>query len=341
MSGGSQKTTQQQQSTSTNTIDPQQLALLQGNLSDARANAAKIGGPYSGQLTASFAPAQLQAQGILSGIGTDQSGQQAIGGATSAVQGILGNPVNGTINASPVVAGQLSNTDLSPYENPFTSGVINQTIAEQERARQIANLANDQQASAAGAFGGSRSGVINANTNEGYDRNTGSLIAGLNSDNFNQARTAAGQDIASKLAADQFNSTQGVNAQQASFNNALASAGLTMNAAGQIVALNQAGLQDATARGGILASVGDAQQQQQQSDYDRMYQEYLRQQSLPAQQQSILNSALGMFPAQGTTTTSGSGTTTQKSSPGLAGIVGGLLGGAQVAGDLGWAPFGG
>lgn len=329
MSGGQK---QQQQSTSSNTIDPQSMGLLQSNLNSAQTNASSLT-PYTGQLTAAFNPTQIQTQGILGNIANDNSGQTAINGATSAVQGILGNPVNGNITPSPVTAGQLSTTDLTPYMNPYTSDVIDQTVAQQERARQIANVANDQQATAANAFGGSRSGVINANTNEGYDRNTGQLIAGLNQANYTQAQGAAGQDIGNKLNADQFNSTQGVNAQQSSFNNALASAGLTMNAAGQIVALNQAGLQDATTRAGILGAVGDAQQQQQQTVDTNAYNEFLRQQGFGAQKQSILNSALGLVPTQQTVNSSGTSNTT--TNPGLTGILGGALSLGLGVGSLG------
>ena len=337
---GSTRTTQQQtqNATSSNAIDPAQLAMLTANYQGAQDRANSLT-PYTGQTVAGFNPTQLQAQGVLTGIGNDTSGQTAINRALGTAQGIMGNPLNPTVTAAPVsstpvTAGMLANTDLSPYLNPYTGDVINASIAQNERARQMAQVADSQAATAAGAFGGSRSGVMASLTNGEYDRNDQSAIAGLNAQNFIQAQNAATGDLNRRLGADQgnqssalnaseFNSGQGLTAGQDSFNNALASAGLTLNAAGQIVALNQAGLQDATARAGLLSSVGDAQQSQEQAQLTAAYNNYLAGQQLTVQQQQLLNSALGMIPVQQTTTSSGSGSGSGKETktPGLTDIL--------------------
>ena len=54
MSGGGSKTTQSatQSGTTTNMIDPQYLAMLQGNYKTAQQNATSLAQPYTGQLTA-------------------------------------------------------------------------------------------------------------------------------------------------------------------------------------------------------------------------------------------------------------------------------------------------
>ena len=337
---GSTKTTQQQtqNASSSNAIDPAQLAMLTANYRGAQDRAGSLT-PYTGQTVAGFNPAQLQAQGVLTGIGNDSRGQSAISDALGAAQGVLGNPVNPMVSATPVssapvAAGMLAGTDLSPYLNPYTGDVINASIAQNEQARQMAQVADAQAATAAGAFGGSRSGVSAALTNQLYDQNDQSNIAGLNSRNFTQAQDAATGDLTRRLSADQgnqssglnaaeFNAGQGLTAEQDSFNNALASAGLTLNAAGQIVALNQAGLQDATARAGLLSSVGDAQHNQDQAALTAAYNNYLQGQQLTVQQQQLLNSALGIIPLQQTTTSSGSGngTTDAVKSPGLTDIL--------------------
>lgn len=367
--GGSKTETTAQNQVQTNTTDPELKALLMQNYDTAKSNAGSLT-PYTGQLTAGLNPTQIQAQGILSGIGTDTSGQSAINGATQAVSGVMNNPVNGAITATPttaaqvgapsnVNAGMLSSTDLSPYMNPFQNDVINASIADNERARQMAQVSDSQRATAAGAFGGSRSGVSSALTNGEYDRNNQSNIAGLNAANFTQAQGAATNDINRQLGADQynntnainanqynannqqntgqFNATQDMNAQQNSFANQLASAGLTLNAAGQIVSLNNAGLTDAATRAGILGSVGDVNQQQQQSQLDSAYQEFLRQQGFGAQQQGILNAALGLLPNQQTVTTNGTGTNQTKTNSGFGGILsslGSIASGAAMLSDV-------
>jgi hypothetical protein len=121
----------------------------------------------------------------------------------------------------------------------------------------------------------------------------------------------------------EFNSGQNVNAQQDSISNALAQAGFKVNAAGQLVADNNAALGTAATQGGILGAVGDAQQQQQQGELDRAYQNYMNGIQLTLAQQQLLNSALGLVPAQ--QTISSNGTNTTKESGGLGGILGGAL----------------
>ena len=292
MSGG---TKQSQQSTSSNTINPQSMAMLQGNYATAQGNAATVGQQYNGQLTAGFTPTQTQAQGILSNIATDPSYGSIANSATSGAQGVL--------NSNP-----LSAQDLQQYENPYQSSVIDASVAQNERAREIAQNQDNMQATAGNAFGGSRSGVANALTNEAYDRNDQTNLASLISANYTQAQQAS-----------------------------LAAKNLTLNAASGVAGLNNNALGVATQQGGILSAVGDAQQQQQQTQLTNAYQAFLTGKQLTIDQQNLLNSALGLIPTQ--QTINSSGTSQTSTNPGLAGILGGLAGAGETAGGLGWAPF--
>lgn len=203
--GGSTKTT----SNSANTVDPSQFALYQQNYKNAQGNAGILN-PITGQ------PVTPGTPGANAPLGSAQLDQ-----ATNATGGLLNFD-----------AGSLAGTDLSQYMNPYTNDVINQTISQNDRARQIAQQGDNQQATAAGAFGGSRSGVLGALTNEAYDRNTGSQIAGLNQANYTQAQGAAQQDIQSRLASGQ----------------------LRLNAAGQLVDESGQVVSQAGQRQGILNS---------------------------------------------------------------------------------------
>lgn len=436
---GSTKTVEdnKQAATSTNTIDPQEKQMLMDNYAGAQTRASTLT-PYTGQMVAGFNPTQTQAQGVLSGIATDPRYAATNAGAISSAQGVLGTNYNSQItpqavspqsvgsnpigtpslvspsnvsgspignpthvSATPVNAGMLAGTDLSPYMNPYTSSVIDASVAQNERARQAAGVTDAQRATAEGAFGGSRSGVASALTNQLYDQNNQSNIANLNSANFSQAQAGALGDINRKFSADQYNSGQNLNAQQfnstgdqnaaqfnsgqnynaqianqnaglnsgefnsgvlsdaakynsgqaydaqianqaagintgefnatnnqnaqqSTFNNQLAANGLTMNAAGQIVALNNASLGTVASQAGILGSVGDTQQAQSQASLSAAYQAYMDGQQLTAEQQQMLNSALGLIPNQQTITSSGtsSGTSTQTKNPGLVDILG-------------------
>jgi hypothetical protein len=302
MSGGSKQTTQQ---TQTNTIDPVQMAMYQANYAEAQKNAANLVSPYAGPLTAGFTPTQLQAQQYLTNLAGNTSYLDTINGATTATQNILANPVNGTVTANPVTAAQLAGTDLSAYLNPYQSGVIDASINQNERARQIAQNQINMQNSAGSAFGGSRSGVSNALTNEAYDRNNQANIANLNAQNFSQAQQAALADIAARNQIGQFNSSQNLTAQQQSIQNALAAQGLGLNAAGQMAQLSNNAFNLAAQQGGILGAVGDTQQQQQQAEMDANYQNWQYQKQLIMNQQNLLNASLGLIPVQQTSTSPG------------------------------------
>lgn len=309
---GGEKKTETQQSTTTNTLDPQFKGLVMDNYNTAQGKANSLT-PYTGQLTAGFNPTQTQAQGILTNVGTDTQYANSNTAAIDAVKGVLGYDP-GSVDPSTI-----ANSDLSQYENPYTKDVINASIDQNERARQIAQVADAQKANAAGAFGGSRSGVMAANTNEGYDRNNQQNIAALNQANFNQAQGAAATDAATKNQVGEFNTTTGLNA-----------AGQRVNAAGQLIADNTAALGTAATQGGILGAVGDAQQGQDQGALDRAYAAYKDGQTLTLEQQQLLNSALGLVPVQQTVAGDSTGTS-KTSGGGLGGILGGvgsLFGGA-------------
>jgi hypothetical protein len=296
--GGSSKQESQQQQTQTNTVDPAEWAMFQGNYNSAQDKANSLQ-PYTGQITAGFTPAQLQTQGILSSIATDPSYNAANENALNSITGVLGSGAN-------ITPGQLSSTDLSPYMNPYQRDVVDATMAQigQQRNRQA--VTDNQAATAAGAFGGSRQGVQRAVTNQLYDQDTASTLAGLNSANFSQAQGAAATDIGNRLTAD-----------QASFNNRL-------NAANTATQLNNNALNTALIQGGVLGQVGDVQQGQNQTELSNAYNAYLQGQQLTLAQQQLLNSALGLVPVQQTVSGTSNGTTTTTSNPGFGSILGGI-----------------
>ena len=118
-----------------------------------------------------------------------------------------------------IQAERLRDTDLSAYMNPYTTGVIGAAMGDLERSRQMARGFDSARASKAGAFGGSRHGVLEAETNRAYDDNTARTVAGLRQSAFQNAQQAAMGDIGNQLAAGQFNANVdlGVAGQNAGF----------------------------------------------------------------------------------------------------------------------------
>lgn len=347
MSSGQKSQTQQQtsgSSTSANIINPAQFGQYQGNYGNAQNVAAGLSTPYGGQLTAPFTPTQIQAQNILSGLATDPQYQTLISTAANGVTGILGNPGNTNVTPQPVTAQTVANTNLAPYMNPYQGSVIDATLGQlnQLNANQLLNT--NQGSTAAGAFGGSRSGVADALTNQYDMQQAAPVIAGLNASNFTNAQNLAAQDAATLNNAAQFNSGQNVNAQQSSIGNALAAQNAQVNAANALAGLAGQGYSLASNQGGLLGTVGQQQQSQNQAALTNAYNAWLAQQGQNASAQQLLNSAIGIIPVQQTTNTNttgnSSGTTQQTTNPGLVGILGALSNVGSAAGNLGWLPFG-
>ena len=367
MGGSSTKTE------SSNTVDPQLMALYQQNYATASQVANTPFQPYTGERVAGFTPAQIQGQNALLSAASDPTALNAIGRAQNSVSGLMNYqaptiaaPTIGTptlvaatqVSPVSVAAGQLSQTDLSPYINPYTDDVVNSALADLQHARQVQGVADNASATAAHAFGGTRQAVLDANTTNDYLRNVASTTAGLRQSAYQNAQQAALSDIGNRLSADQFNATNrlsadqfnatnGLNADQfnatnrlnadqfnatgaynaaaANAANTLAGANLQLNAAGQYAGLGSDYFNQLAQQGNLYSTVGAQQQALQQSQDDAAYDEFLRQLNYPYQQQQLRNQALGMMPIQQTQTTQ-----TTKQGDILGGVLGTLAGGAQL-----------
>jgi hypothetical protein len=93
----------------------------------------------------------------------------------------------------------------------------------------------------------------------------------------------------------------------------------------RLVALTGQGYLLVSTQGGLLGSVGQQQQTQNQTDLTNAYNAWLAQQSQNAGAQNLLNSSLGLIPVQQTTNSSnsstGTGQTQTTTDPGLVGIL--------------------
>jgi hypothetical protein len=77
---------------------------------------------------------------------------------------------------------------VQKYMNPYENQVVQNTLADIERARQGQISAEGARATAAGAFGGTRQGVTRALVDEAALRNAGNLAAQLRQSGFAQAQ---------------------------------------------------------------------------------------------------------------------------------------------------------
>ena len=172
--------------------------------------------------------------------------------------------------------------NINQFMNPYTQQVTQNTLADLERQRQMQMNTMGAQASSAGAFGGSRHGVAEALTNEGFARQGAQAFGNLQQQGFNTALGAA------------------QNQQQMQMGGAAQTGAL----AGQAFNTGQA-IQDKQERQGLL------QQGMQQALIDAAIQQYAGYTGAPMQALSAPLSALGVA-QQG-----GAQTTTDSQKPGL------------------------
>ena len=184
--------------------------------------------PVTGQKTglASFEPALQRAQ------------------AEAALAGGLGTAALGTLGG--VSLGAPTAAQTQQFMSPFQQQVIDATLGEFDRNKQIQEQQIRDQQAALGALGSGRAGVQLAEFGTGAARERALLQAGLLQQGFNQAQQARQQDIANRFGVAQ--AQQGLGAfrsglagQQAQLGaQQQALQGADISRLGQLGALNQA-----------------------------------------------------------------------------------------------------
>ena len=159
-----------------------------------------------------------------------------------------------TLSANQVAGGQIAGTDLQAYMNPYEDQVVQQSLADIERSRLMQQNIGGAQAGAANAFGGSRQGVAEAETNRAFADQAARTASGLRQSGYQNAQQMAGQDIATGMQASLAN--QGANLQAGTTSAQLAQQRALQNQS----ALNQAGQFGA---GAANQAAAQASQQQQ------------------------------------------------------------------------------
>jgi hypothetical protein len=178
-----------------------------------------------------------------------------------AAQNVASAP---TVGSQAVQAGQLAGKDLGAYTNQYESQVVDQALGDIERSRQMAGNQLGAQATAANAFGGSRQGIAEAETNRAYAEQAAKTASGLRQAGFTQAQQMAQADIGTAQQAALANQQAGLQAgtttaqlgQQANLaNQAAGNQAAQFGATAQNVASQQAAAaQNAAAQFGAGAS---------------------------------------------------------------------------------------
>jgi hypothetical protein len=104
--------------------------------------------------------------------------------------------------------------NVNAYMNPYTSAVIDQSMSDIDRARQMQQQGINAQALSRGAFGGSRQAVAEAENNRNFMDQQARTIAGLRQQGFDTAAGLMQQDLNRAANISQFNAGNQTNANQ-------------------------------------------------------------------------------------------------------------------------------
>ena len=250
--------------------------------------------PYTGPMVAGFSPDQLRQFQATRGLFETGMGYDP----TKALQGLAQEqrPMTGQ-------AASLLGQDIGAYQSPYQQQVIDLAMGDIQRQADIARGSAQDRAIRAGAFGGSRSAIIESESQRPYAEAMQRTAVEGRQRGFEQAQAAAERDVARQQQMQMFAPELELRARQQQ-------AGLLGGLQGQ--QLQQLGL---------LGGAGAQQQMLQQRAIDAQRGEFQRALGYGPQQIGLLQAGMGT-PLVSTTTTGDKET-------GLGDVLGGA---AQLAG---------
>jgi hypothetical protein len=291
----------------TNAVDPQIKEAFLTNFQQAQG----VAGALPTQQFAGFNPLYQAGEEAL--VNTALAGPGISGtdlAAQMAAYGGVYQPAMQTANLANL--GMTGPGSIGSYMNPYTEQVRANALGDLESARRAAIQQTGERATQARAFGGSRQGVAEALTNQGFAKQAATLGTTLNEQAFNQAVQMQSADLARQQAAQAANQQAGLQGAQ-----------LRLGGASQLGSL--AAQQQALRLGGAQAvmGAGGARQAADQQQMDAI-------RNIGLQRLGIVQSSLGAQPAN----LGGTVSTPTYSNP-ASGALGGALAGGQMFGPYG------
>jgi hypothetical protein len=227
----------------------------------------------TGETVAGFTPMQARA---MQGIGGYQ-----MPGQTGAATGLTGAGILGSMGAGANYARQATDPSaMQSYMSPYVQGALDPQMREAARQSTIEGQRQQAQAIQAGAFGGSRQGLVEAER----QRNLGQLQADIYGKGMQSAFEQARQ-------AQQFGSELG-----------LKGYGQALQGAGQLGALGEQQYKQELGLLGQQYDVGAKQQAYEQNRLNQIIQDYATKQQYPFIQLGTLSNMLRGLPMQASTT---------------------------------------
>ena len=204
----------------------------------------------------------------------------------AAAQGIqkAGMGASAEMGYRPMAITAPSQGNLQQYTNPYENQVVQQSLSDIERSRQMQQNVGGAQAGAANAFGGSRHGIAESETNRAFADQSARTASGLRQTGYQNAQDMARQAQMENQQAGLSGSTQRLAAGQ------------------QLGSLSNLGFGMGQTVQGRMDQQGAQQQALQQQLINAAKQQYAGYTGAPAQSLQYLLQAVGAAPAVGSQT---------------------------------------
>jgi hypothetical protein len=230
---------------------------------------------YGGERIAGFSPMQQQSfQGAAemqpSGLGA-QAGQMA----GAATMGALGTTYD------PYRMGQFTSGRAAQYMNPFIEQAMEPQLREAQRTSEMQRVADMGQATRAGAFGGGRQAILEAERQRNLGTQLGDIRARGLMTAFDQAQQNFAREQQLREQSRQYGAGLGIQGLQTA-----------ITGAGQMGALGGQQFQQGMDVNKLQNLYGTQQQQLEQQRLGQNYQDFLNQQRYPYQQLEFMSNLL-------------------------------------------------
>jgi hypothetical protein len=277
---------------SSQTFDPE---LKEALLSVFRKGKTVSNQPYQPYNYAAVSPiSPFQQQGMQGAVDAARArlGNQQMMDATNAAAGVMrGSPERVKANMF-----DTSSAGMKPYLNQYNTAVVDQSIADIERARLIQQAQNQAQATAANAFGGDRSGIVRAETNRAALDQTARTAAQLRQQGYGQAAGLMQGDVGRMMQAQQLNQAAG-----------LQGAGQKLQGAQTLADLGNTRRAMAFADAAAMQQVGQQQRMLAQQTLDDRYGRFATKVDYPIKMFDVLRGGAAIMPSPLTAQSSSSG----------------------------------
>lgn len=244
--------------------------------------------PYTEDRIAGFSPMQLQAQQNAAGMQTNQGTGAGLGIAGLAALGGLNQDYQGM----QARAQNFGSGAASQYMSPYIENAMQPQLREAQRASDIMGQQNAANAVGRGAFGGSRSALVEAERQRNLGMQQGDIRAKGYQTAYEQAANQFNADQARQMQAQQANIGQ----QQFGANLGLQGLNTALQGAGQLGTLGQQQFQQGMDINKLQSAYGGQQQALRQQGLTQAYQDFQNEQNYPYKQIGFMSDLVRGLP---------------------------------------------